>query len=158
MNTIPTPISPREVDEKTVVPFLNKELRPFLREARDAANAEYHSTRTVSTAATGTYTNIWTSDSMPTDSAWDVRCVVLARATAGAAQRASYEICGLFYNVAGTVSQQGTSTLTYEEESAAGMNVRLQVSGQTVQLDVLDDGISTIAWVARIHILRSEEV
>ncbi len=156
--TIADPVSPRDVNEKGVLDYLNVELRPFLSAVRASLNIETVQAFTLSTAATATFTNIWTSDPMPTNSAWFVEARVLTFASAGAAQRCAYIRHGLFYNDAGTVAQQGTTTATYSEESAAGADVQLVVDGQTVTLDVKDDGTSTFWWVAVVRLLPTAEL
>lgn len=138
--------------------WANREVIPVLREMRDALNLETVQRFRVNTLATGLFANIWTSDAMPTDSAWLVEAKVIARAISGTAQRCTYIRRGLFYNESGTVTQQGATDATYTNESAAGCDVRLQVSGQTIVLDVQDDGASQFQWVALVRVLSTFEV
>lgn len=154
--TVQIPVSDRQVrDDKAVVPFLNKEVIPALQALRKAANAKYEAGFALSTAATGAWTNIWTSASMPTGSAWYVTAEINMRVTSGAVQRGAWILRGVFYNDAGTVAQQGATSAEYTEASAG--TVRMQVSGQTVTVDVRDDGVSTMAWVAFVSALTSRE-
>lgn len=157
-NTIPAALSDREIkSEKELVEWANRELRPVVRQARAVLNNRYDAVFELSTAGTGAFTNIWTSDAMPTGSAWLVVAHVIAYTTSGTAQRGAYIRRGLFYNDAGTVAQQGTTVAEYTEESAAGADVRLQVSGQTIQLDVQDDGVSTFSWRAFVTVYPTRE-
>jgi len=156
-NTVPTAVSDRAVTKDALDTWVNKEARPLLQEARRALNTEAAQVATLTTAATGAFANIWTSDPVPTDSSWSVHVRVLGQSTAGAAQTADYGRVALFRNTAGTLAQVGATQALWSIETAAAMDVRLQVSGQTVTLDVRDDGVSTIAWKAHIRILPTDE-
>jgi len=157
--TIPTPVSERDVkDESAAVEYLNKEVRPLLRQMRGALNNTTDESHTLTTAATGTFTAIWTSDALKTNSAMLVEGHVIGRASAGAAQRVAYVVRALFYNAAGTVAQQGSTVAGYTEESSAGCDVRFRVSGQTVILEVVDDSASTFQWRAWVKQFPSLEL
>lgn len=158
-NTVTRAVSDRQVkDETDVIPVLNKELLPLVREFRDALNTEAQDTRTLSTAATATFTSIWTSDAIPTNRAWHVWAKVTGFATAGPAQQCSYVREALFSNVAGTVTQVGVTAAPTTFETAAAADVQFLVSGQTVALQVKDDGVSTFNWKATVRIYQTEEV
>ena len=43
-------------------------------------------------------------------------------------------------------------------ETAAAADVQFLVSGQTVQFQVKDDGVSTFAWKATVTVLASDEL
>lgn len=158
-STVTRALSERQVKDKDdVVPFLNKEGIPLLREFRAAHNQIVAQVITVSTAATAAFTTIWTSDAMPTNSAWHVLVTCSALTTAGAAQHCAYVREAYFANTAGTVAQVGGTTSISTYESAAAADVQFTVSGQTVLFQVKDDGASTFAWKARVTIFPSDEL
>lgn len=150
--TIPTPVSSRGVaGDKQLVSWANGEVMPVLRQLRDAANLEAVSGAALTTAATGVFTNLWASDVMPSSCAWLVEARVVGY---GSAEAVGYVLRALFRNEAGVVSQVGTTVVEYSEESDASYGVRLQVSGQTVVLDVQDDAVTPTRFAARVSILH----
>lgn len=156
--TVPVPASSLELkSEKELLDWANREAIPLLRQLRARANDVYHAVFELSTAASGAFATIWTSDAMPTDSAWFVEVRVIGRASAGTDQRTAYVARGTFYNDSGTVAQQGSTSSDYAEESAAGCDLRFAVSGQTVTFDVKDDGVSTYSWLAFVSVYASRE-
>lgn len=156
--TVQRALSERQVGEPDVVPFLNKEIVPLLRDIRTAHNLETVQQFTLSTAHTAAFTTIWTSDPMPTNSTWHVRVKCTAITTAGTAQQCAYVREGYFANVAGVVSQVGATASISTFESAAAADVQFAVSGQTILFQVKDDGASTFAWKATVTLLASDEV
>jgi hypothetical protein len=158
-NTIPLPAPSLELKTtEDLLRWANKEAIPLLRQLRARLNDTYNAVFELSTAATGAFTSVWTSDAMPTDSAWMVEIRVIGRATAGTDQRTSYVARGTFYNDSGVVAQQGSTSSDYVEESAAGCDFRFAVVGQTVTFDVKDDGASTFGWLAFVSVYPSREV
>lgn len=157
-STVTRALSERQVKDKDdVVPFLNKELIPLAREFRGALNQVVARVVTLTTAATATFTTIWTSDAMPTTSAWHVKVVCTAITSAGVAQRCAYVREGYFSNTAGVVAQVGATASISTFESAAAADVQFAVSGQTVLFQVKDNGASTFEWKARVTVLPSDE-
>lgn len=157
--TIPTAVSDRQLrDEKDLVPYINKELLPLAREFRAAHNTEALQTFTVTTAATGTFTTIWTSDPMPTNSIWRVLVTATAFTTAGAAQQCAYTREACFANAAGVVGQVGATAVIATFETAAAADVQFALSGQTILFQVRDDGASTFTWKAVVRVLASDEI
>jgi hypothetical protein len=156
-NTVELAITSRQIaDPKGAVEWINREAMPFLAQARAAANQEYNAAFEVRTAATGTFTSIWTSDSIQTNRALLVEARIVGRATV--AGRAAYILRGLFSNEAGVVAQQGTTQVDYSEESVAGFDARFLVSGQTIALQVRDDGLLTVDWLALVKVLTTKEL
>lgn len=149
--TIPRAVSGREVSKpEDLSAWANKEVMPVLRDLRAASNYEAVIKKELDTAGTAVFTNIWTSESMPTDSTWLTEVRITGTS---ATQHCAYVLRGVFGNTAGAVAQVGTTSIEYAEESAAGLDVQLVVSGQTVTLDVKDDGAGTFVWVAVIRVL-----
>lgn len=155
-NTVARALSERQLkDQGDVVPFLNKELIPLAREMRAALNLEGTQQFTLTTAATATFTTIWTSDDLRTGERFAVWTNTLA---SGAAQSCAYVRLGLFQNVAGAVSQVGATASIATIESAAAADVQFLVSGQAVLFQVKDDGVTTMAWKTTVTTLASDEV
>lgn len=151
-------VSDRQVrDQADVIPVLNKELIPLVREFRNALNTEAQDTRTLSTAASGAFETIWTSDDMPTDRAWHLWAKIAGFSTAGPAQQCSYVREALFANVGGVVSQVGVTSAVSTFETAAAADVQFLISGQAIALQVKDDGASTFAWKATVKIYPTDE-
>lgn len=157
--TVTTPVSERQLAKpEELVPWANKEILPLLRESRGALNQVSAGAFTLSTAGTGAFTTVWTSDAMPTNSTWHVRATVNGMSTAGAPQQAAYVREAYFANVAGVVAQVGATASISTFETAAACDVQFVVSGQTALLQVRDDGVSTFAWKTRVELLASEEI
>lgn len=90
---------------------------------------------------------------IPSDSAWAFKCLVVARATASNLQGA-YEVTGLVSNDAGTAALVGTPTVTTiaEDAGAAAWNVTVNVSGATLQILGTGATSTTINWVGRLEL------
>lgn len=154
-NTIEQGLSPRDLsDAEDLLPWANKELRPLVKQIRAALNSEYTATFKVTTPGDGAFTNVWTSDALPTNSAWliEVRAIGFV---AGSTDACGYIRRGIFYNDDGTVAQVDTTTDEYTEEANAACDVRLQVSGQTIQFDVKDDGVDPYLFVIKVNALHT---
>lgn len=142
-------------DADEVVTYLNRELIPLARDMRVAHNLEAVQQFTLTTAATGAFATIWTSDPMPTDSTWHV----VAKCTGRSASRnCAYVREAYFANIAGSVVQIGATASISTFESAVAADVQFLVSGQTVLFQVKDDTSGTFLWKATITVLASEEV
>ncbi len=149
--TVARPVSSRDVlRDEQVRDWVNEEALPVLRQARAALNAESVVATAISTGGTGVYTAVVTSDAMPADSAWLVEARVLGRS---ATTRAAYVLRALVYNT-GVAAQQGATQVDYSEESAAAMDARIVVSGQTVVVEVRDAGVDTTDWSAVARVLQ----
>lgn len=138
-----------------VVAWANKEVMPVLRQLRDAANLEGALGTEVTTAGTGVFTQLWQSDPMPTSASWLIEARVLGRTTTAApVQTAGYVVRGLFQNDAGVVTQIGVTAADFTAESDPGYDIRMQVSGQTVVLEVQDDGAAATRFTAKVLLLH----
>jgi hypothetical protein len=109
---------------------------------------------TVTTAATGAFAVIWTSEDMAPGSVWSMDYHIVARATAGLAARARYDQAALFYReIGGATSQQGASgVITSSIESIIAWTNRFRVVGNAIVIEVLDDGVCTVNWDAFIEV------
>ncbi len=152
-------VSDREVarEPEEVAGWINKEAIPLLREMRDVHGLEPVVGAAVSSAGDGVFTNIWTSDPVPTDSVVQVEARIIGRATSGAPQAVSYVRRATFVNEAGVLAQLGTTVAEYSDESDSGFDVRLQISGSgtALTLDVQDDGVSPTYWTAKLSMFRT---
>lgn len=155
--TVGRALSERQLgkEPQEVVDFMNRELIPLARDMRTAHNLEAVQQFTLSTAATGAFATIWTSDPMPTDSTWHVvvKCQGRSPTQACAYVREAY-----FANVAGVVAQVGATASISTFETAAAADVQFLVSGQTVLFQCKDDAATTFQWKATITVLASEEM
>lgn len=116
--------------------------------SRRALNMTSRARVALTTAATGILTSIWVSDPMPTGTVWAIDVHVMCRTVAGPAGRCRYDFSGLFYrDPAGVATQQGTSaSISAPIESVIAANAQFTVIGNTIAVQVLDDGISTFHW------------
>lgn len=150
------PGSPVPSDLEAIAAFINREALAVLRALREAVNYESTERKTATTAGAGAYVTVWTSPEMPTDSTWTCRASVAGTdATAGGSQHASYLLGATFQSVAGTVAQVGATSVLYSHESAAGIDARFTVSGQTVLLEARDAGAAAMNFVAVVHTTES---
>lgn len=154
--TIPTAVPSREVPTVLgkVVAWANKEVMPVLRQLRDAANLEAALGAEVTTGGGGAFAQLWVSDPMPTNRSWLVEVRVIGRSSSGPAQTVGYIVRGLFQNLDGVVTQIGATSTSFTGESDAGFDIRLQVSGQAVAVEVQDDGVSPTRFNAKVVLLH----
>lgn len=131
--------------------WVNFELMIFLQQARTALNDEYRVRKTLITASTNTYTTVWTSDAMPLSSAWSVDARVTGHATTNMPNDGRSDISGLFYRQSGNAAQSGATTTTVAL-LPAGYGVQFAVSGQSVLVQVKDDGAHSVTWAAHVYI------
>ncbi len=152
-NSVLETVSRRKVTKDNVDSWANDEASPLLHELRAFSNQRYQGHFSLETAATGVFATIWDSGAMPDNSAWEVDAYIVGRASAGGAARARYKLVGLFYReAAGAATQEGATLALVSMESVAGFNAQFAVSGNTVLLQVTDDGVRTMDWVALIHL------
>lgn len=121
---------------------------------RKAANMVSRVRVTATTVATGVFTTAWTSEEMPEGSAWAIDYGIVWRTTAGVAGRGRYDQNALFYREpGGVVTQEGaTGTIAPAIESIAAASARYAISGNTIVVQVLDDGVSTFNWDVYIEV------
>ncbi len=121
---------------------------------RAAANMVSRVRVTTTTVHTGVFTTIWTSAEMPEGSAWAIDYAIVWRTTAGVAGRGRYDQNALFYREpAGAATQQGaTGTVAPAIESIAAFSAQFAIVGNTIVVQVLDDGVSTADWDAFIEV------
>jgi len=139
--TVEQQLRSRAVEKDDVIVFLNREALPFMRQSRQALNQTYLARFFTTTAATATYTTIWTSPDLAVGKVWDVEAEFMARATGA---RSAWIIKGLFYNE-GTVTQEGATFAIYTQSTAA-FNVQFAIVGNHVEAQVQDDGVLTVSW------------
>ncbi len=149
--TVPQAVSARGVKAEQFEDWAKKEANPTMRALYLFANQRYSTAQSLTTSASGAYAAIWTDD-IPDNSSWIVEAHVVGRATAGGAARAGYKIAALFYREGGGAVQQGATTVIMSAESVAAFDARFAVSGNAVTVQVLDDGVRTMAWVAIIQV------
>jgi len=149
--TITQAVSARPVKDDHFEEWVRKEASPILKGSYDFANQRYSKTFTLTTAATGAVTTIW-SDEIPDNTSWTVEFQVLGRATAGGAARAVYRKMGLFYREGGGAVQEGAVTTIAAITSVGGFLAALGVSGNDVRVQVLDDAVRTVSWQALIWV------
>lgn len=130
------------------------------KETTDLANATRRGVNMISrarvtftTAATGVFTTVWTSEEMPEGSAWALDYHIVCRTTAGTPGRCRYDQDALFFReVGGVATQQGaTGTISPAIESIVAASAQFLVVGNTIAIQVLDDGLSTFNWDVMIE-------
>lgn len=143
---------------KNTVPHANwrpgdsdRELEIYLDEIRRALNASYFGVWETVTTLTATATTIWT-ETMPTDSVWDVEFVVGARATDGS--RAAYRRISRFSRATAGAALMSTDSVGTDQEDVAGWDVTVAASGQAARLQVTGDAARTVNWKALVRVLE----
>lgn len=151
--TVKTPVSERALKEEgDLLSWANKEAVPALREIRSFANLVSTIGVSSTSAGDGSWTNLWSSDAMPTDVDWEIEVSVIGR---GGEERVNYRRAAFFTNIDGVVSQVGVTEALWTFETSAGPDVRLEVSGQTVRLDGMDDGVSPFDWHVAVRVFAT---
>lgn len=124
----------------------------LVNQLRRFANLTYTARFAATTAATGVLTAAWTSDTVPEGVTWAVFADVIGIARAGGTGRAWYELKGLFYRtVGGVLTQEGATSVPLLDENPIGLNATLAISGNTVVVQVQDDGVLTMSWSVLIR-------
>lgn len=146
--TVDRQLSTRSISKDDFEVWSNREALPVLRGLLAFANQREHAQSTIQTAHTGVYTTIWT-EALPENAAWSVSAHVVARAVAGGAARAMYQIAGLFFREAGgAVVQEGATSVLVAIASIGGFNAQFAISGNDLRVQVLDDAVRTVNWTA----------
>lgn len=118
---------------------------------RDAANMTSRTRTTSTTAGTGAFTTIWTSDDVPEGAAWAINASVLAR---GSGTWGRFEKGALFFrDPAGATTQGGaTGDIAPVIRSVVTINVQFAVAGNGIAVQVKGDGATTIDWDALVEL------
>lgn len=152
--TVSTSVSDLSVktDDKTQLEyFVNRELRPALKEVRIGLNAiGTERPPVVASDGAGTYVTIWTSAALPNDGAWLVQAYV---AGVGLTQRAAYWTAQAFVSVGGTCSMPGTQafSFTYESNAACDALFSVDAPNRVAILKVRDAGTEAMTWTAVVR-------
>jgi hypothetical protein len=159
-STVDQAVSDRPVsaDILALISWANREVVPFLKQARAGLNARAIFRATCATDGAGTYQRLWTSAALPSDATWTIEAVCAGTAsTAGASKHAGYTLAATFASTAGTVSQVGTTTTIAAHESDAGINVRFGVNAadRYVYLEACDDATAAMSFVAVVYVAEA---
>lgn len=151
------PVHERLVDEGQERAWINEEARQLLRQLREAVNATSPFRKTAVTDGAGTYQRVWTSETLPTNAAWQVVAYVVLCAASGTFQAAGYTLAATFRSSAGTVAQVGATTSTHSAESAAAIDARFAVdaANRVVYLEARDDAASPMNVTATIQVVEA---
>lgn len=157
--TVQTPVSPKKPDTlESLLYWQNKEASPLMDQARTALNSRELTKKTLTTAATGVLTTIFSEElpftgALAVSGAWAVDAHILGRATAGGAAHARYELSGLFWREAGgAMAQEGATVVLVAIESIGALDATLSASANSVIVQVKDDGVRTVAWSCVVEI------
>ena len=146
--TISPPVSSREIKEEEVAAWANKEALPVLRELRNFANIEQVVAANTTSAGDGEWAILWASAPIPTGVAVRVIADVIGLADG---EEVTYRLVAFFRNNDGTLAQVGATEILWSFESVAGADARFQISGQTITVEVRDDGASPFVWHAMVQ-------
>lgn len=130
------------VPEDQYQPWIHRELLPFLSQTRQALNYVGRTTASFSTAATATFTTIWSSADLAVDSSVRIDASVMGMSPG---DQASMTIAGLFYND-GTV-QQSLATLAGLSFNSPGFSIQFLIVDNHIDLQVSDAGLNVV-WTA----------
>lgn len=152
--TVAQGVSQRAVRDGDFETWANKEVLPFLKEARRGLNAKYVERVSYTTAGTGTAETLWTSDELPTGALITIEATVVAFSPSGPEAYALGDVA-TFYNPAGTVSQVGSTTSRWSHDTGGpGVTLAFAINADdTVSVRFTDDG--TVQGVT-LHVARLE--
>ena len=129
-----------------------KEITDLPNDLRDALNMTSRVVTHGTTAGTGVFTTMWTSDAMPEKAAWSVQVQILGR---GAGVRCHIGATALYYREpAGVATQQGifgTPVL-----SSGGVSAQFITIGNAVAIQVIDNGVTPMAWAVFSEIFEAK--
>lgn len=121
-----------------------------------AANVSGRFGRTLSTAGTGAFEEIW-SEGMPKNSAWLVEAVFVGRSAAGGNVVGTFIRRATFWRDEGDVTQRGTTQTIAADENNLGGSSAVDISvdnsdtTKKVRARVKDGGADT-DWAARVEV------
>lgn len=149
--TVPAAVSSRPVKKDDVEFWANKEVVPLLSQARTALNAEYVAPFSVQTDGDGNYVTAWTSDPMPTDSTWLIEARLVANGPAGIIARQ------VFFRGSGNAAAFGPMATDFSSVYDPSVTAQFIASGQSVALQVKDDGITAALFSGLVRVLSTGE-
>lgn len=149
--TAAQPVSQRSLGDDDFAAWAKKEGNPLLLQLRTFANQVERAAAFVTTNATGAYVTAWSED-VPDQVTWLVTASVAARAVSGGSARAGYVFAGAFYRDGGALTQQGITASLFSAESVLAFDARFNILGNTLQVQVLDDGARTVDWQAVVTV------
>ena len=127
--------------------WFNQELLPFLSQVRQVLNYDATVRQTITTAATGTFTTIWTSADVAVGQTVIVDAEIMGIATGASS---AFRVTGLFRNP-GTFAQEGATSAPFTQNTA-GFAVQFLVSDNHIELQVKDDGALDVSWEATLEV------
>ena len=157
MLTVSQTISERAPSEGSLTIWAQREVIPFLREARQALNSEIFIAKSYNSVGDGAYATVWTSDPILTNTSVNVEIKLVAKSISGAAQSGSIELRGLFTNTSGTLAQVGVTTSVYSNVTDALIGATISVSGGSVICRVKDNAVSPMSWKILVSTLSTDE-
>ena len=150
---------PKTIDAGALAEHRSKEREVFglANKLRDFANHTFRLRSSIDTAATGVLSTIWTSPEMPEKAVWRVSAQIVGRATSGGAAVVTADIYALFYReLAGSVTQEDvTYSASTPIATVAGTDADIVISGETILVQVQDDGTREFSWTAVVSVLES---
>lgn len=151
--TVTTSVSPRPVDEDSVVAWANGEVQKILEQARAALNAR-GTERLATTTSDATVTTIWSQQMRP-DRIWHVEYLVLAY-DAASGNCARYHETKAIKRASAAPSVVATTTIEPAYEDVAGWDVTYAAASDgTNTLSVTGAAATTVFWVAFVQVFES---
>jgi hypothetical protein len=148
-NTIQQQLPSKGVYPEAVAEWVNYELLQFCNQVRNRLNNEFNVSFVGFTAATGATATVWTSNPMPTGSAWAIYLKVVAVDVTGTWSK-FVENSYLFMRAAGDASL--VAVVSVISLGGPGGIVNFTISGATLILSVQDDGIHQTKWKVHIEV------
>lgn len=151
---------PKSVDAGSLNEGRSREREVFqlINRLRDLLNYRFLTKADIETAATGVLTAIWTSPEVPEGAVWRVEAKIIGRATAGGAAVVTCDIYALMYReVGGALTQEDvTYSASTPIATVAGTDCDIVVSGNTVAVQVQDDGVRNFSWSAIVQVMETD--
>lgn len=119
----------------------------------DAQSSVYVVKRQTQTAVATSLVSMDQPLSIPSDTAWAFKCLVVARATASNTN-AAFDVSGLVVNNSGSAALIGIPTITTiaNDAGASSWAVTVTVSGTNLNINAVGADSTTINWVGRLEL------
>jgi len=148
--TIERPVRTKKVTPEELPQWSAFEAIPWMQEVKRLLDQVYVTSRSFPTAATGTFTTVYSTPDLAEGFDWMLEARIMAHASSA---RSSWIIEGLFYND-GTVQQAGATFAIYTQTTAA-FNVQFLIVDNHIEVQVQDDGALDVKWRVWIDLRES---
>src|SRR5689334_22940692 len=147
-NTISKALPTKGITRDDLLSFINFDLLVFEAQVRASLNNQFRLAIGGLTLGTGALTTAWTSDPMPTNSAWHLGLKITGIDKSATPNGAAFMAYSLITRATGNVTVVGTNTIS-TLVSAGAFAFAVVGSGTSIAVQVQDSGVVT-QWFAHI--------